>query len=41
VPLVLEQVGLAGRARDRFRTYSLGMKQRLAIAARCSRSRTC
>ena len=33
VPLVLEQVGLAGRARDRFRTYSLGMKQRLAIAA--------
>lgn len=33
VPLVLEQVGLAGRGRDRFRTYSLGMKQRLAIAA--------
>ena len=33
VPLVLEQVGLAGRERDRFRTYSLGMKQRLAIAA--------
>ena len=33
VPEVLEEVGLADRARDRFRTYSLGMKQRLAIAA--------
>ncbi len=30
---VLEQVGLAARAGDRFRTYSLGMKQRLGIAA--------
>ena len=30
---VLEEVGLADRARDKFRTYSLGMKQRLAIAA--------
>ncbi|HSN42946.1 MAG TPA: ATP-binding cassette domain-containing protein [Propionibacteriaceae bacterium] len=29
---VLEQVGLADRARDNFGTYSLGMKQRLAIA---------
>src|SRR5215213_9691885 len=33
VEVVLEDVGLASRARDRFRTYSLGMKQRLAIAA--------
>jgi ABC-type multidrug transport system ATPase subunit len=33
VHTVLEEVGLADRARDKFRTYSLGMKQRLAIAA--------
>jgi len=33
VDLVLEEVGLARRAGDKFRTYSLGMKQRLAIAA--------
>jgi ABC-2 type transport system ATP-binding protein len=30
---VLEEVDLATRARDRFGTYSLGMKQRLGIAA--------
>jgi ABC-2 type transport system ATP-binding protein len=30
---LLETVGLADRGRDMFRTYSLGMKQRLGIAA--------
>ncbi len=30
---VLEEVGLGERGKDKFRTYSLGMKQRLAIAA--------
>ena len=33
VATVLDEVGLAGRRRDKFRNYSLGMKQRLAIAA--------
>ncbi|MFK5583970.1 MULTISPECIES: ABC transporter ATP-binding protein [unclassified Serinicoccus] len=30
---VLDEVGLGARGRDTFRSYSLGMKQRLAIAA--------
>ena len=33
VDQALETVGLRGRDRDRYKTYSLGMKQRLAIAA--------
>ncbi len=33
IPEVIAEVGLAGRGGDAFRTYSLGMKQRLAIAA--------
>jgi ABC-2 type transport system ATP-binding protein len=33
IDAALEEVGLAARAGDRFRTYSLGMKQRLGIAA--------
>jgi ABC-2 type transport system ATP-binding protein len=33
VPALLEVVGLADRGGDRYRTYSLGMKQRLGIAA--------
>ena len=32
IPSVLEAVGLADRAGDRFGSYSLGMKQRLALA---------
>jgi len=31
IQVVLEQVGLQARQRDRVRTYSLGMKQRLAV----------
>ncbi len=33
VPALLDTVGLAGRGDDAFRGYSLGMKQRLGIAA--------
>ena len=33
VDQAIETVGLRGRDRDRYKTYSLGMKQRLAIAA--------
>ena len=33
IPRVLSLVGLSGRAGDRFGSYSLGMKQRLGIAA--------
>jgi ABC-2 type transport system ATP-binding protein len=33
IPRVLERVGLGDRADDRFSRYSLGMKQRLGIAA--------
>jgi ABC-2 type transport system ATP-binding protein len=33
IPDLLELVGLDDRARDAYRTYSLGMKQRLGIAA--------
>ncbi len=33
IPAVLERVGLSNRRKDAFKTYSLGMKQRLAIAS--------
>jgi ABC-2 type transport system ATP-binding protein len=33
VDVVLDEVGLNGRANDRFRTYSQGMKQRLGVAS--------
>src|SRR6266545_4669039 len=33
IPALLERVGLGDRGRDVYRTYSLGMKQRLGIAA--------
>ena len=33
IPALLERVGLAARGDDLYRTYSLGMKQRLGVAA--------
>lgn len=33
IPSLLDEVGLDGRGDDRYRNYSLGMKQRLGIAA--------
>jgi ABC-2 type transport system ATP-binding protein len=33
IPLVLDRLGLSDRATDAYRTYSLGMRQRLGIAA--------
>src|SRR5207253_1424107 len=33
IPAILDRVGLDGRGDDRYRSYSLGMKQRLGIAA--------
>lgn len=33
VDALIEQVGLGGRGQDKYKTYSLGMKQRLGIAA--------
>lgn len=33
VDALIEQVGLGGRGEDKYKTYSLGMKQRLGIAA--------
>src|SRR5690242_6172309 len=33
VDVVLDQVGLVDRAKDRYRGYSLGMRQRLGVAA--------
>jgi ABC-2 type transport system ATP-binding protein len=33
IPALIDQVGLSGRGNDKYKTYSLGMKQRLGIAA--------
>src|SRR3954447_16420979 len=33
IPALVDQVGLSGGGDDRYRSYSLGMKQRLGIAA--------
>ncbi len=33
VPQLIDLVGLSGRGGDKYKTYSLGMKQRLGIAA--------
>ena len=33
IPTLLDQVGLAGRGKDKVGTYSLGMRQRLGLAA--------
>ncbi|MCZ7628609.1 MAG: hypothetical protein M5U19_05925 [Microthrixaceae bacterium] len=41
VEVVLERVGLTDRAKDRFRGYSLGMRQRLAVAGACWVTPTC
>lgn len=35
---VLRQVELSGRAGDKFKKYSLGMKQRLGVGPRCSKT---
>jgi ABC-2 type transport system ATP-binding protein len=41
VTAVLELVGLRDRAKERVRTYSLGMKQRLAVASALLKEPSC